>query len=183
MSKLKLPPWPICQKGGTLYSGARYVALWASCLCIYLGEGRGGVALMHVYVLEHKVSHYRTAWQIFMKLGRDEVLMAPHMHEGVLARSTQGRIQGRAKIGDGGASSRKCFFRLEGYSNKPNVQQWSRSMWDEVLLFFVPFWSQFFYAFIVLQWATVAFWASCLLIVFIVHLQVIFTSWSWRYAL
>ena len=41
-----------------------------------------------------------------------------------LARSTQGRIQGRAKIGDGGggrASSRKCFFRLEGYTNKPNV--------------------------------------------------------------
>ena len=27
----KLPPWPICQKGGTLYSGADYVALWASC--------------------------------------------------------------------------------------------------------------------------------------------------------
>ena len=43
-----------------------------------------------------------------------------------------------------GASSRKCFFRLEGYSNKPNVYQWSRSMWDEVLLFFVPFRSQFF---------------------------------------
>ena len=37
-----------------------------------------------------------------MKLGRDEVLMAPHMHEGVLTRSTQGQIQGRAKIGDGG---------------------------------------------------------------------------------
>ena len=32
MSKQKLPPWLICQKGGTLYSGARYVALWASCL-------------------------------------------------------------------------------------------------------------------------------------------------------
>ena len=29
--KQKLPPWLICQKGGTLYSGARYVALWASC--------------------------------------------------------------------------------------------------------------------------------------------------------
>ena len=28
----KCPPWPILQKGGTLYSGARYVALWASCL-------------------------------------------------------------------------------------------------------------------------------------------------------
>ena len=30
--KNKMLPWPICQKGGTLYSGARYVALWASCL-------------------------------------------------------------------------------------------------------------------------------------------------------
>ena len=31
ISKQKCPPWPISQKGGTLYSGARYVALWASC--------------------------------------------------------------------------------------------------------------------------------------------------------
>ena len=30
--KQKWPPLPIPQKGGTLYSGARYVALWASCL-------------------------------------------------------------------------------------------------------------------------------------------------------
>ena len=29
--KKRWPPWPIRQKGGTLYSGARYVALWASC--------------------------------------------------------------------------------------------------------------------------------------------------------
>ena len=29
--KQKWPPWLILQKGGTLYSGARYVALWASC--------------------------------------------------------------------------------------------------------------------------------------------------------
>ena len=29
--KNKMPPWPIRQKGGTLYSRARYVALWASC--------------------------------------------------------------------------------------------------------------------------------------------------------
>ena len=34
ISKQKCPPWPIFKKGGTLYSGARYVALWASCLCI-----------------------------------------------------------------------------------------------------------------------------------------------------
>ena len=32
--KKRWPPWPIRQKGGTLYSGARYVALWASCLRI-----------------------------------------------------------------------------------------------------------------------------------------------------
>ena len=32
IGKTKWPPWPIRQKGGTLYSGARYVALWASCL-------------------------------------------------------------------------------------------------------------------------------------------------------
>ena len=49
-------------------------------LCIYLGEGRGG-ALMHVYVWEHIVSlYYGTTWLMFTKLGRDEVLMAPHMY-------------------------------------------------------------------------------------------------------
>ena len=31
ISKQKCPPWLIPQKDGTLYSGARYVALWASC--------------------------------------------------------------------------------------------------------------------------------------------------------
>ena len=82
------------------------------------GEG----ALMHVYEWEHIVSlYYRTAWWMFTKLGRDEVLMAPHMQQGVLARSTQGRIQGGAKIGHGGSpSSRNFFLRPEGYSDKPN---------------------------------------------------------------
>ena len=32
ISKQKWPPWLSLQKGSTLYSGARYVALWASCL-------------------------------------------------------------------------------------------------------------------------------------------------------
>ena len=34
ISKQKCLPWLIPQKGGELYSGARYVALWASCLWI-----------------------------------------------------------------------------------------------------------------------------------------------------
>ena len=33
--KNKMPPWPLRQKGGTLNSGARYVALWASCLLLH----------------------------------------------------------------------------------------------------------------------------------------------------
>ena len=51
-------------------------------LGIYLGEEKGGgVALMHVYLWEHIVILYhRTALWTFTKLGRDEVLMAPHMH-------------------------------------------------------------------------------------------------------
>ena len=34
--KTRWPPWPIRQKGGTLHSGARYVALLASCLVLCL---------------------------------------------------------------------------------------------------------------------------------------------------
>ena len=66
-------------------------------LCIYLGE-KGGGALMHVYVWKHIVSlYYRSAKWMFTKLGREEVLMAWHMHRDVLAKSAQGRIQGEAK--------------------------------------------------------------------------------------
>ena len=67
-------------------------------LNIYLGEKRGGVALMHVYVWELIVSlYYRTAKWMFTKLGRDEVRMARHMHSDVLAISAQGQIQVEAK--------------------------------------------------------------------------------------
>ena len=51
--------------------------------CIYLGEERGGGAVMHVYVWEHIVSlNYRTTEWMFTKLDRDdsEVLMAMHVH-------------------------------------------------------------------------------------------------------
>ena len=58
---------------------------------------------MHVYVWEHIVSlYYRTAKWMFMKLGRDEVLMVLYKFCCFSARSFQGRIQGGAKIGHGG---------------------------------------------------------------------------------
>ena len=67
-------------------------------LWIYLDEKGGGGALMHVYVWEHiTIIYYRTAKWMFTKLGRDEVLMARHMHKDVLAIFAQGWIQGEAK--------------------------------------------------------------------------------------
>ena len=64
---------------------------------------RGGGALMHVYVWEHIVSlYYSTAWWMFTKLDRDEVIMVPYKCCCFSARSPQGRIQGGAEIGHGG---------------------------------------------------------------------------------
>ena len=64
----------------------------------------GGGALVHVYVLEHIVSlNYRIAWWIFTKLGRDKVLMTPHICIDSWAKSAQGWIQGGAEIGPGGS--------------------------------------------------------------------------------
>ena len=55
-------------------------------------------------VLEHIVSlNYRIAWWIFTKLGRDKVLMIPHICIDSWAKSAQGWIQGKAKIGPGGS--------------------------------------------------------------------------------
>ena len=43
-------------------------------------EGGGGVALVHAYVWEHIVSlNYRIVSWIFTKLGRDKVLVTPHI--------------------------------------------------------------------------------------------------------
>ena len=63
----------------------------------------GGGAIMHVYVWVHIVSlSYIIAWWIFMKFGRDKVFMVPYKCCCFSARPVQGRIQGRAKIGQGG---------------------------------------------------------------------------------
>ena len=90
-------------------------------LCIYLGE-KGGGLLMHVYVWEHIVSlYYRTAGCLQNLVGMKCSLSLTKVVV-LLARSVQGRIQGRAKIGHRGSlSSTIFFFRLEGYSNKLNT--------------------------------------------------------------
>ena len=54
---------------------------------------------MHVYVWEHIVSvYYRTAYWMFTKLGRGEVIMALHMLIGFSGRSAQRWNQGGAQM-------------------------------------------------------------------------------------
>ena len=68
MSKQKCLPWRIPQKGGTLYSGARYVALWASCFtvlqiklecCQFASISVGDMPLLELRILEiHSIPHF-----------------------------------------------------------------------------------------------------------------------------
>ena len=64
----------------------------------------------------------------------------------------------------GSPSSKNFFFRQKGYSNKPNAKQWSRSIWEEKLLFLVSFESQIFDAFLTSFWIS-SFW--CILMQFL----------------
>ena len=71
---------------------------------LFIEVKKGGGALVHVYVFEHIVSlNYRIVRSIFTKLGRDKVLMTPHICIDSWAKSAQGWIQGGAKIGPGGS--------------------------------------------------------------------------------
>ena len=70
---------------------------------LYLFGWKRGIALVHVYVWEHIVSlNYRITWWIFTQLGRDKILMTPHICIDVLAKSAQEPIQGRGIIGQWG---------------------------------------------------------------------------------
>ena len=74
--------------------------------------------------------------------------MVPHLCLGFSANSAHGWIQRGAKYGGGVPSRNDFFFRLEGYSNKPNAWQWSKRILEEALLFLDPFWSQMFDVFL-----------------------------------
>ena len=78
--------------------------------------------------------------------------MAPHIYIDVSAKSAQGWIHGGAILGHWGTPSLKEIFRQEGYSNKLNAYQLSRSNSEEVLLFLFPLRRQIlkrFYVFLV----------------------------------
>ena len=88
-------------------------------LLTYLGEKRGGGALMHVCMGTHSQPLLQNRW-MFTKLGKDEVLMAQHMHKDVwpyLPRADAGRGKNRSR---GIPFFKNLFFRPEGYTNKPN---------------------------------------------------------------
>ena len=83
-----------------------------------------------------------------MKLGRDEVLMVPYKCCCFSARSTQGQIQGGAKIGHGGpllqetsSSDRKATATNQMHSND------LEACGKKCCLLLVPFRSQIFDAF------------------------------------
>ena len=117
---------------------------------------------------------FRTAWWILIKLGKIAncavaegwlfldigwfVLFLVAMKYSwsltsvVFSQIRQNADPGRGKNRSRGPPSSRIFFRPEGYSNKSKGKQWSRGMWEEVLLFLVPFRSQIFDALLTSFW-------------------------------
>ena len=89
-----------------------YVLVCVCCPFVFeFSVGIGGFVIglgqisffFSVYVLEHIVSlYYRIPRWIFTKLGRDKILMTPHISVDFWAKSAQGWIQVGAEISHGG---------------------------------------------------------------------------------
>ena len=106
--------------------------------CFICGRRRVAVAryrmisLVLIYIFNF---FSKTAWWISMKLGRDEVLVAPKRCCS-WARSAQGWIQGGAKQGDGGSLLKnKTSSSRATATNRIHNYQWSRSMWRKCYYF------------------------------------------------
>ena len=119
-------PWLIPQKGGTLYSGARYVALWASCLAnspenfSRIFEATGShvwdMLFLHYFIQIVGMSMTDKILQFFSQWFSSKILQFFGGNRFTCM------IQGGAKIGQWGVPSPKdCFFRLEDYSDKTNA--------------------------------------------------------------
>ena len=75
IGKTKWPPWPLIGWDIFDFSETAERNLW-----IYLGEVRGCTYSCICMGTYSQPLLIRTAWWMFMKLGKDEVLMAPYMH-------------------------------------------------------------------------------------------------------
>ena len=107
-------------------------------------ERKGGGSFSYIFCF-----FSRTTWQIFMKLGRYEVLMVPYKCCCFSSRSVNRWRHHRQKyVPEGTPSLTNFFFRTEACFDKPKASVWFREMSQEVLLFLVPLRNQIFDAFL-----------------------------------
>ena len=97
-------------------------------------------------LLQNRLMDFDETWYGWSTQGPLQVLL---FFGQIRPGADPGRGKNRSR---GSPSSGNFFFRPEGYSNKPNAKQWSRNMWEEVLLFLVPFRIQIFDAFLTSFW-------------------------------
>ena len=116
-------------------------------------KGQRDCAIMLVYVWEHIFSlYYRTAWWIVMKIGGDEVPIAPPSCSGFSARSAQGHIQGGAQIGKRGPHLQSTFSSDKKATSTNRMDNSTlKAFWKKYWVFFFllrnPFRGQFFTSF------------------------------------
>ena len=103
---LSLCPFDISVGVGAFVIGLGQISSFLS-LCIYLGEGRGFTNTC-ICMGTHSISYITDLW-ILTKFGRDEVIMALHMHLGFSARSAQRWIQDSAKINQWNSLKNGCY--------------------------------------------------------------------------
>ena len=132
-------------------------------------EGGGGGALMHVYVWEHIVSlYYRTTWWMFMKVGRDEVLMVPHLCIDFLANFAQG---GAKKVNEGSLLQRTSPSDWKATATNPmhgsDLKAYGKKrgyFWfHSEVKYFMRFWRLFGLVFVYFNAISVDLYVVCML--------------------
>ena len=68
INKQKWPPWLILQKGSTLYSGARYVALWAACFHVASKDDINFIKIMSIYFTSYFIIDHHSVQKVYTTL-------------------------------------------------------------------------------------------------------------------